>query len=247
MTELNLLRPEWPAPPNIQACVTTREGGVSSGAYASLNLAAHVADEVAAVQKNRALLKQALALPSEPVWLQQVHGAGVVDAADAEASRQADGAYTRARNVVCSVMTADCLPVLMCNRQGTRVAAAHAGWRGLHAGVIEQTVAALQQSPADLLVWLGPAIGPDAFEVGDEVKRAFEQDLVQAEQAFRASRPGHWWADIYLLAQQRLQRLGIEAIYGGGLCTFKDAQQFYSYRRDGKTGRMASLIWMTGE
>jgi len=144
-------------------------------------------------------------------------------------------------------MTADCLPLLLCNRQGSKVAAAHAGWRGLQAGVIEHTVAALQESPDNLLVWLGPAIGADAFEVGDEVKQAFQQQMADAAKAFRPSRPGHWWADIYALARLRLQRLGIGAVYGGGLCTYDDAQRFYSYRRDGDTGRMASLIWIRGD
>jgi len=247
MTELHWLQPDWPAANRIGACVSTRQGGVSEGPYASFNLALHVGDDAERVARNRALLKQALGLPAEPVWLEQVHGVQVIDAADPRSSRQADAAFSFQADIVCAVMTADCLPLLLCNRQGSKVAAAHAGWRGLQAGVIEHTVAALQESPDNLLVWLGPAIGADAFEVGDEVKQAFQQQMADAAKAFRPSRPGHWWADIYALARLRLQRLGIGAVYGGGLCTYDDAQRFYSYRRDGDTGRMASLIWIRGD
>jgi len=250
MTDLHFLRPDWPAPDNIQACVTTRQGGSSTGPYAGLNLALHVADDPQQVLANRELLKQTLQLPAEPVWLQQVHGVQVIDAGNQpspDVVPEADAAFTSMQNIVCSVMTADCLPLLFCNRQGSKVAAAHAGWRGLQAGVIEQTVAALQEPAENLLVWLGPAIGPYAFEVGEEVKQAFEEDIADAALAFRPSHPGHWWANIYLLARQRLQRVGVTAVYGGGLCTYLDEHQFYSYRRDGHTGRMASLIWMTGE
>jgi len=247
MTELQWLRPDWPAADRIEACVSTRQGGVSTGPYAGFNLALHVGDDAERVARNRALLTQALELPAEPVWLEQVHGVQVIDAADPQSSRQADAAFSFQADIVCAVMTADCLPLLLCNRQGSKVAAAHAGWRGLQAGVIEHTVAALQESPDNLLVWLGPAIGPDAFEVGDEVKQAFQQQMADAAAAFRPSRPGHWWADIYALARLRLHRLGIESVYGGGLCTYDDAQRFYSYRRDGDTGRMASLIWIRGD
>jgi YfiH family protein len=247
MTELHFLQPDWPAAEAVQARVTTRLGGTSEGPYASFNLAMHVHDDPQRVAHNRALLKQSLQLPAEPLWLEQVHGVQVTDATDPSASRRADAAFSDQPDVVCAVMTADCLPLLLCNRRGSMVAAAHAGWRGLQAGVIEHTVAALDEAPGELLVWLGPAIGPDAFEVGDEVKQAFEQQMTEAAAAFRPSRPGHWWADIYLLARQRLQRLGIEAVYGGGLCTYEDAQRFYSYRRDGETGRMASLIWIRGK
>ena len=158
---------------------------------------------------------------------------------------RADAAFTSVKNKVCVVMTADCLPMLICNQQGTQVAAAHAGWRGLHAGVIEATLEKFSDSPQKLLVWLGPAIGPDAFEVGEEVRNAFLQDMPDANMAFRTNRPGHWLADIYMLARLRLQRYGVESIYGGNFCTYSDRERFYSYRRDGKTGRMASLIWRT--
>ncbi|TNF35721.1 MAG: peptidoglycan editing factor PgeF [Gammaproteobacteria bacterium] len=233
---------DWPAPANVHALVTTRRGGVSESPYDTFNLAHHVGDNPAAVMQNRERLRTHLRLPSEPVWLEQVHGVQVINAAE-PGSRQADAAFTQQKNMVCAVMTADCLPVLICDRRGTQVAAAHAGWRGLHAGVIEATLKQFSCSPRDLLVWLGPAIGPEAFEVGDEVRNAFIQDMAQSDIAFRASRPGHWLANIYELARLRLQRYGIDQIYGGGLCTYHDRERFYSYRRDGKTGRMASLIW----
>ena len=247
MTGTEFIYPDWPAPARVRAFVTTRQGGVSSGRYSSLNLAQHVEDDVAAVEQNRQLLKQALQLPSEPVWLDQVHGVKAVRADDRAVPTVADASYTTEPDVVCAVMTADCLPVLICNRQGNKVAAAHAGWRGLQAGVIEQTIEVMQEDVGNLLVWLGPAIGPDAFEVGEEVKLAFEADLPDASAAFRETRPGHWLADIYLLARQRLNHMGVEAVYGGGFCTFNNKQQFFSYRRDGKTGRMASLIYIAGD
>jgi YfiH family protein len=243
MPQPEFIHANWPTPTHIKACVTTRRGGVSRAPYDSFNLAQHVGDEPADVARNRELLRQTLALPSEPVWLEQVHGVAVVDAANAP-DRRADAAFTRQKNTVCTVMTADCLPVLMCNRAGTQVAAAHAGWRGLHAGVIETTLRTFNEPAENLLVWLGPAIGPEAFEVGDEVRQAFVADLPEAAEAFQATQPGHWLADIYLLARLRLARVGVLAVYGGGLCTMSDSQKFYSYRRDGKTGRMASLIWM---
>jgi polyphenol oxidase len=177
------------------------------------------------------------------LWLEQVHGVAVVNAADTQ-SICADASFATEKNIVCTVMTADCLPVLICNRAGTKVAAAHAGWRGLHAGVIEAAIQALQETPGNILVWLGPAIGPQAFEVGEEVRAAFVSDLPQTAAAFKSTKPGHWLADIYQLARLRLARIGVNQIYGGGLCTCTDHQRFYSYRRDGKTGRMASLIWM---
>ena len=236
--------PDWPAPANVHAAVTTRRGGVSAPPYDSFNLATHVEDDPAAVAANRARLRDALELPAEPLWLNQVHGTGVVDAAVAEQGNDADGAFATAPGAVCAVMTADCLPVLLCDRAGTRVAAAHAGWRGLLNGVVEAAVEALDSPPAELLAWLGPAIGPDAFEVGEEVRDAFLKDDPGAEEAFRPSPAGRWLADIYRLARRRLVRMGLSAVHGGGLCTFSDAERFYSYRRDGRTGRMASLIWL---
>ena len=238
----NLIQPDWPAPNNIKAVITTRSSGVSEAKYSSFNLATHVNDDLQHVLKNRTLLKQNLKLPAEPVWLEQVHGAHVLDA-NKFSSNQADASFSNNINQVCAVMTADCLPVLICNRQGTKVAAAHAGWRGLQAGVIESTIDALQEDPGNCLLWLGPAIGPQAFEVGDEVRQAFVNEIPATAVAFVATRPGHWLADIYQLARIRLQKKGVNQIYGGGLCTFTDASRFYSYRRDGETGRMASLIW----
>ena len=244
MTEPQFILPDWPAPANVRAAVTTRAGGVSHAPYDSFNLAAHVGDDPAAVRENRARLRTTLALPAEPVWLKQVHGVAVVDAAQGGAAPEADGAFAAQPGAVCAVLTADCLPVLLCNREGTKVAALHAGWRGLAGGVIEAGVKAMGVPGNELLAWLGPAIGPQAFEVGPEVRAAFVQHDAQAAQAFRTARDGKYLADIYLLARLRLQRLGIAAVYGGGFCTVTERARFFSYRRDGVTGRMASLIWL---
>jgi len=238
----DFIQPDWPAPENIKAYTTTRNTGVSEASYASFNLATHVNDNPQHVLKNRAILKQSLNLPAEPVWLEQVHGVCVLDT-DNYSSNQADAAFSTHIKQVCVVMTADCLPVLICNRQGTKVAAAHAGWRGLQAGIIERTIDALQEDPASCLLWLGPAIGAQAFEVGDEVREAFVNEMPTTAEAFVANRPGHWLADIYQLARIRLQKKGVNEIYGGGLCTYTDSSRFYSYRRDNHSGRMASLIW----
>lgn len=240
--------PDWPAPLRVRSLTTTRHGGVSTGAYASLNLGDHVGDEAQAVAENRR--RVAASLPAEPLWLNQVHGTRVLDAGhEAIAGRPAtaDAAFSRRAGAVCAVLTADCLPVLLCDRSGEVVAAVHAGWRGLQAGVLEQTVAAMACPAAQLLAWLGPAIGPAAFEVGDDVRRAFVVQNDAAEAAFKALRPGKWLADIYLLARLALARAGVEAVYGGGYCTVQDAARFFSYRRDGATGRMASLIWLAAD
>lgn len=241
--------PDWPAPANVRALQTTRAGGVSAEPYASLNLGDHVSDDPVAVARNRAILRAHL--PSDPVWLKQVHGNIVVDADHAVDVPDADASISRTADVICAVMTADCLPLLLCDDDGTVVAAAHAGWRGLAGGVVEATVKAMNVAPERLLVWLGPAIGPQAFEVGIEVREAFLANDPAAEKAFvpltpHASRLTHqkWLADIYLLARQRLALLGVERVYGGDLCTYTDAERFYSYRRDQTTGRMASLIWL---
>lgn len=246
---LQLLQPDWPAPANVCAWSTSRAQGVSEMPYDGLNLALHVGDRVEAVQQNRQRLAQVLALPGSPLWLNQVHGQQVVNAAEwahtgePGSQPEADAAYSLQPGVVCTVMTADCLPLLICNRRGDRVAAVHAGWRGLAAGVIESTLRVLEQPAAELLVWLGPAIGSGAFEVGEDVRQAFVAEDVAAASAFQQNRPGHYLADIYALARRRLQSSGVQAIYGGGYCTFDDADHFYSYRRDGTTGRQASLIW----
>lgn len=237
------IRPDWPAPARVRALSTTRSGGVSVSPYGSLNLGVHVGDVPASVAANRAALRDVL--PGEPCWLNQVHGTRVVDAAHPDGVPDADAVVSRSAGAVCVVMTADCLPVLLCDRAGSVVGAAHAGWRGLQGGVIEATVAAMQVSPSEVIAWLGPAIGPTAFEVGDEVRAAFVGDAAVAAAAFQPSAtPGKWLADIYLLARQRLQVLGVNSISGGDLCTVTDRERFFSYRRDGVTGRMASLIWL---
>jgi YfiH family protein len=223
--------------------VTTRNGGVSWPPYDSLNLGDHVGDDPSAVAENRRRLSQSLRLPGEPRWLSQVHGTCAVDAAQCSAGCEADAAYSDTHGVVCAVLTADCLPLLLCDRSGRSVAAVHAGWRGLLEGVIERTVAHFGDA-AEVLAWLGPAIGPQAFEVGKEVRAAFIDEYRAAETAFTPSPAGRWLADIYALARQRLHRAGVDAIYGGGLCTFSEPERFYSYRRDGQTGRMASLVWI---
>jgi YfiH family protein len=246
MTKLQFIAPDWPAPANVRAAVTTRVGGVSHAPYDTFNLATHVGDDPAAVRANRAHLRAALALPAEPLWLKQVHGVAVVDAARAGTEPEADGAFATQPGAVCAVLTADCLPVLLCNRAGTKVAALHAGWRGLAGGVMEAGVKAMGVAGSELLAWLGPAIGPEEFEVGPEVRTAFIQHDAQAAQAFRAAREGKFLADIYQLARQRLQRLGVAAVYGGGFCTVTEGARFFSYRRDGVTGRMAALIWLAG-
>lgn len=238
------IHPDWPAPATVRALSTTRLGGCSPMPYDSLNLGGHVGDEPTLVAANRAVLRAEL--PAEPLWLNQVHGIDVVDVAAEHAGvPDADAAVSRTPGKVCVVMTADCLPVLLCDRAGTVVGAAHAGWRGLLNGVIEATVAKMAVAPSEVLAWLGPAIGPQAFEVGDEVRAAFLALDPAAEAAFRpAAQPGKWLADIYLLARQRLARLGVHAVHGGDACTVTDKGRFFSYRRDGTTGRMASLIWL---
>jgi len=236
------LIPDWPAPPNVRALQTTRNGGLSAAPYASLNLGDHVGDTPLVVARNRMLLQPLL--PSEPVWLKQVHGTEVADAGQASCWPQADACITSHPGAVCVVMTADCLPVLLCDERGSVVGAAHAGWRGLCDGVIEQTVRAMHVPPHTLMAWLGPAIGPRAFEVGAEVREAFMAQQPQAVAAFTPGASGKWFADIYQLARLRLQALGITRVYGGGLCTYTEQQRFFSYRRDGVTGRMGTLIWM---
>ena len=235
--------PDWPAPSWVRAVQTTRTGGVSTGPYASFNLAAHVEDDSAAVKENRRRLVEALNLPAQPCWLTQVHGTGIVDADRAPPGQEGDGSVSRAAGAVCAVLTADCLPVLLCDRAGTCVAAVHAGWRGLADGVITAAVDAIGQPGSQLLAWLGPAIGPQAFEVGDEVRTAFVARDVAAEAAFTPVRD-RWHADLYRLAHQQLASLGITEVSGGEWCTFEDSARFYSYRRDHRTGRMASLIWL---
>ena len=236
------LVPDWPAPANVRALATTRRRGCSRGAYADFNLASHVGDDPAAVAANRARLRGHL--PAEPLWLAQVHGTRCVLAEESRPGVEADASVSFTPGTVCAVLTADCLPVLFCDVGGTVVAAAHAGWRGLAAGVLESTVAAMRCPAADILAWFGPAIGPAAFEVGDEVRAAFVAHDAAATAAFEPHGAGKWLCDIYVLARQRLAVLGVHSIGGGDLCTVDDAERFYSYRRDGATGRMASLVWL---
>ncbi len=234
--------PDWPAHPSVQAVSTTRVGGISQPPWDNFNLGDHVGDDPLAVAANRQQLVQAAGMPDSPCWLQQVHGVQVVPA-----SRQtcdADASITAQSGLVCAVMTADCLPLLLCDRQGQQVAAVHAGWRGLAAGIIESTLNGFDCQPRDILAWMGPAIGPTAFEVGPEVRQLFVEQNPQAVRAFRGSRGGRWLADIYQLARFRLSGKGVQQIFGGDYCTYLDAQRFFSYRRDGQTGRMASLIWL---
>jgi YfiH family protein len=272
------ITPDWPAPAHVRALMTTRAGGVSRAPWDSFNPASHVEDEPAAVAENRRILRESL--PAEPLWLNQVHGTRVFELVlpplekggrrdsrgdDGNPSLEsppsplfqrggitpeADACVTREPGQVCAVLTADCLPVLFCDAAGSVVAAAHAGWRGLASGVLEETVKAMDVDPGRVLAWLGPAIGPDSFEVGPEVREAFVARHPMAGIAFRPALPGtldesprKWLADIYMLARIRLAAIGVERVHGGGACTFEDSRRFFSYRRDGRTGRMASLIW----
>lgn len=243
---LELIRPDWPAPANVHAFVTTRSGGVSAAPYASLNLGDHVDDDPAAVAENRRRLRACL--PAEPVWLRQMHGTQCRDASvcltvAGHEPPEADAAFARTPGVVCAVLTADCLPVLLCDEDGNAVAAAHAGWRGLAAGVLEATVQAMDVPGERLMAWLGPAIGPQNFEIGSEVRNRFVAHDAAAAVAFTPRPDGKWLGDLYLLARQRLAVLGVRRLAGADFCTMKDKSRFYSYRRDGVTGRMASLIW----
>jgi len=237
-----MILPDWPAPARVKGLMTIRAGGVSQAPWASLNLGDHVGDDPEYVAANRARLRQQL--PAEPAWLRQVHSARAVEIGR-ETNPEADAACTRQAGQVCAVLTADCLPVLFCDRAGSVVAAAHAGWRGLAGGVLEAAVDAMQVPPGEVLAWMGAAIGPQAFEVGDDVRQAFAGPHPEAAAAFLPQpTPGKWLADIYQLARIRLERAGVQAIYGGGRCTYREAEAFFSYRRDGVTGRMASLIWL---
>ena len=243
MPELELINPDWAAPANVVALQTTRHGGFSREGYASLNLASHVDDDDHLVGRNRKLLAQTCGLPGEPAWLQQTHSTRVINL-DRDHHRQGDAARTARPGAVAVVLTADCLPVLFCHRDGHEVAAAHAGWRGLVGGILEQTVASMQSPAHELLAWLGPAIGPTNFEVGVEVLQAFVELQAESAAAFTENRPGHYLADLYQLARLRLKRAGVDAISGGDQCTFADTDRFISYRREKTCGRQASLIYI---
>ena len=250
---LAIIEPNWPAPKNVKSLQTTRLGGVSLFPYESLNLGAHVEDNEQSVLENRKRLGELL--PNSPWWLQQVHGTSVVTEPLGRNCPQADGSITQKTNEVCTVMTADCLPVLFCDEAGTQVAAVHAGWRGLADGILEEALGQFSCSSNSILAWLGPAIGPSAFEVGVSVYDAFCSQSSAASDCFvkqvnQTNSEGlgvieKWHADIYALAKLRLNSAGLSKIYGGDFCTYTDAQRFFSYRRDGKTGRMASCIWLS--
>ena len=249
MTDLAWLTPDWPAPPHVRALSTTRSGGVSGGPYASLNLGDHVGDTPAAVATNRKTLREAARLPAEPCWLRQVHGATVVDLDTLPVTPralppEADAALARSPGRVAAILTADCVPVLLAAADGSAVAAAHAGWRGLAGGVLAATVAALEQDAGKLIAWIGPCIGPQAYEVGEEVRSALCGADSGAAEAFRASRQGHFFADLPRVARRQLERLGVSRVHGGTECTSRDATRYFSHRRDGQCGRQATLIWL---
>ena len=264
-SEWEVIQPEWTAPSGVRCAFTLRVGGVSKAPYDSLNVGAHVGDVAVAVEENRRRVRERLGLPAEPVWLQQVHGVEVADldvagaglgadagrlSSDAEVAvspasgfARADGAVTRVRGRVCVIQVADCMPVLFAARDGSAVGAAHAGWRGLAGGVLEETVRHLGVPAAQLVAWLGPTISQQHFEVGDEVRAAFVSHDPGAASAFETNARGRWQCDLYSLARQRLEALGVRDVSGGGWCTYADAARFFSYRRDGQCGRMAALIW----
>jgi YfiH family protein len=249
------VRPDWPVDDTVGAVTTTRRGGVSDPPYDTLNLDTSVDDDPECVEENRQRVREALDLPARPLWLDQVHGTRVVDAAAVEPGVEADGSVTDERGVVCAVLTADCVPVLLADSEGSAVGALHAGWRGMAAGILESGVEAIEAEPDTLHAWLGPAIGGEVYEVGGEVREAFLEGDAGADAHFKPSPSDEptergrqrWLADLYGLARHRLMRAGIRAIHGDDVCTYTDDERFFSYRRDGETGHMASLIWLGGE
>jgi len=243
-TAIDWIAPDWPAPAHVRVLSTLRAGGVSDGPYESLNLAAHVGDRPAAVAANRLLLREAAHLPAEPLWLEQVHGTDVIRHPGESLVVRADASVAFEPGRVCVVMTADCLPVVLTDRGGTRVGVAHAGWRGLLDGIVEATIAALGTTPTELRAWLGPAIGPDAFEVGGEVRTAFADRNPAAAGYFRPNQRNRYQADLYGLARLALAAAGVSSVHGGGWCTHRESERFFSFRRDGVTGRMATLAWL---
>lgn len=238
------LEADWPAPPGVVAGTTLRQGGCSSGPYESLNLATHVGDEPQRVSRNRQLFRDTCRLPAEPLWLAQVHGTTVLDAASALSGQAGDAWQTTLPDVVCAVLTADCLPVVLASRSGRSVAVAHAGWRGLADGILEATVAAMACEPQDLQAWLGPAISRSAFEVGAEVRERFVTQDSGAAAHFHPNSRGRWQSDLYGLARRRLRQCGVTNLYGGDRCTCNEPSAFFSYRRDGACGRMATFVYM---
>ncbi len=241
-----MITPDWPAPQRVRAAFTLRTGGASARPYDSLNLGSRVGDLAAAVHENRRRVRDRLKLPAEPVWLRQVHGTDVlrVDSSEHDSDPTADAAVTGRAGLVLAIQVADCVPVLLCDRQGVMVGAAHAGWRGLAAGVLEAAVGAFSVPPAQMIAWLGPAIGSEHFEVGGEVREAFLARDPGASAAFQANYRQRWQCDLYELTRRRLSAMGVSEIHGGGWCTYQDAERFFSFRRDGVCGRMAALIWL---
>jgi polyphenol oxidase len=241
------IKPNWPSPPNVSAIFTTRMGGVSrnnNGAYAGLNLGDHVHDDLFLVQQNRALLREYL--PSEPCWLKQVHGAKPLWVDVNTGNLEGDAALSRSSGKVCAILVADCLPIFLCDLAGSVVGVAHAGWRGLAGGVIENSILEMACRRSEIIAWLGPAIGSQHFEIGEEVREVFLKHDNRSSVAFVAGHDGKkWFADLFSLARQRLMSVGVTKVYGGYECTYSNPERFYSYRRDGKTGRMAALIWLT--
>lgn len=247
-SRLQLIQPIWPAPECIDAFTTTRQGGFSGGAYAGLNLARHVGDEAAAVDANRRLLLNETGLPSQPCWLNQTHSSRVTTIGDDyHYEAGSDAAVSRKKGQVLVIMTADCLPILLCSEDGSEVAAIHAGWRGLLDGIIVNTLSSMKVSPHKLIAWIGPAISQQRFEVGDEVYHLFTGSDHSAEAYFLANRPEHWLCDLPGLAQDQLNQHGVSQVFRSGLCSYDDAAGFYSYRRNKVTGRMASLIWINND
>ncbi|AMO57157.1 laccase [Endozoicomonas montiporae] len=243
--ELRYLIPDWPVPAHVKACVTRREGGVSQGNFTSFNMGTRSGDAPEYVQANRQQMHNDFGWSCDPQWLKQVHGTQVVKASGKGQEKEGDAVWTDLPGQPCAILTADCLPVLFCNRSGTRVAAAHAGWKGLQAGVLENTLKALSCPASEVMAWLGPAISQKHFEVGPEVRTAFIDQNPAAEAAFIPGTGDRWHGDLYLLARQRLAAAGVNAVYGGGFCTFEEQKAFFSYRRDGKeSGRLASVIWL---
>jgi polyphenol oxidase len=246
-TRISILTPQWPAPAGVQAVFTLRSGGASRPPYDSLNVGLHVGDSADAVRENRARIRKALGLPAEPTWLKQVHGIRVLELRKGEpVSGTADAVLTRCSRQVCAIQVADCLPILIAARDGSAVAAVHGGWRGLAAGAIEGALAKLAIDPRQLIAWLGPAIGPHHFEVGDEVRDAFIAEVDRASSAFTPNERGRWQCDLPRLARLRLAAAGVSSVFGGNWCTYSDPIHFFSYRRDGQCGRMAALIWLAG-
>ena len=244
MSSNNWIVPDWPAPKNIIAISTTRNGGYSLSPYEQLNLGLHVGDDVDLVLKNRQLITDSAQLPEAPRWLEQTHSTDVLTSQNWQTDSVADAMVSQYSHHVCTIMTADCLPILLCDQQGTMVAAIHAGWRGLQAGIIEKTIAHFSCPPSEIMAWFGPAIGPSQFEVGEDVYQQFVGCDPQASSAFQSTDEQHYLANIYHLAKQRLNSNGISAIYGGQFCAVSASQQFFSYRREGVTGRMATMIWL---